>query len=165
MADTLAGQLEGLYELRLLFDSRDPRHVRRAALIHALDVWHQVELIDLSAARPGGALGPDSASEAVQLAADPLSRDAGNVCRLRLVTRRGQVLSGYALFERLVRRLRLLWPLALLTWLPGAGRLGRSWYPGEPQDSPPSGRKAGMAQTEAATKNSDPIQARGPARG
>ena len=32
--------------------------------------------------------------------------------------------------ERLLRSLRVLWPAALLTWLPGVGRVGRAIAPG-----------------------------------
>ena len=165
MADTVAGPPEGLYELRLLFDSRDRRHLRRATLIHALDVWHQVELTDLSTARPDSPAGAEAAPEAVLSAAGlPLPGDGGLV-RLRLITSVGEVLTGYALFEQLVRRLRLLWPLALLTWVPGLGGLGRWRYPGEPQGPTPPARERDGVQAEAASKGSDHIRARGPARG
>ena len=49
--------------------------------------------------------------------------------RLQLTTPAGEVLTGYALFERLTRALRLLWPVGLLTWLPGFGNLARGRYP------------------------------------
>ena len=38
MADRDEAGPAGLYQLRLRFDSRDPRQARRAALVHAFDV-------------------------------------------------------------------------------------------------------------------------------
>jgi hypothetical protein len=99
----------GPQEMELRFSDRDDRHIRLASWVHALDVWNQVALRGESRERPG---------------------------RLQLVTRDGRVLTGYDLFRHLVRSLRLLWPVALVTWLPGASRLGRRWYPGNGLEPP-----------------------------
>jgi hypothetical protein len=93
----------GPQEMELRFCDRDDRQVRVASLVHALDAWDQVAL-----------------------------RGGEPPCRLELVTKAGQVLTGYDLFRHLVRSLRLLWPVALVTWLPGATRLGRRWFPSGP---------------------------------
>lgn len=91
----------GPQEMELRFCSADERQVRLASLVHALDAWDQVALRGDPGKPP---------------------------CRMELVTARGQVLRGYDLFRHLARSLRLLWPVAILTWLPGATRLGRRWY-------------------------------------
>lgn len=96
----MEGKPHGRQQVQLRFDGRDRRQVRTASLVHALDVWDQVELVDQPSEE-----------------------------RMELVTRTGEVLAGYSLFRHLVRSLRLLWPIALLTWLPGFAALGRRWYP------------------------------------
>jgi hypothetical protein len=101
------------HEMQLCFDGRQRRHIRIAALLHALDVWDQIELTDLAAKRsdrPQNVLRPGA-----YLAGSP----ADNTTRLQLITKTGEVLTGYALFRKLTRTLRLLWPLALVTWVPG----------------------------------------------
>jgi hypothetical protein len=104
-----------VYSFRLWFDSRDPRQIWKAALVHAVDVWGQVELVDQSAtSSSGGALIPSR--------------------KLQLLAPTGLVYSGYWLFERLVRGLRLLWPLALFTWIPGVSYLGRALWDGSVQE-------------------------------
>jgi hypothetical protein len=130
MADKLEGDSHGLYEFRLCFDGRDPRQLRRAALAHAVDVWSQVELVDVSAARGGPPVGPAGASEAIQSGL-PVKPSLPEMGPLRLVTPAGEILTGYELFVRLVRSLRLLWPLAVLTWIPGVASLGQKFYPSD----------------------------------
>src|SRR5262249_10542270 len=76
-------------------------------LVYAFDVWDQVHLADPAA-------------------------EAGNAATgLQLVTEKGESLSGYPLFERVVRSLRLLWPVALFTWVPGVAAAARSRFPGD----------------------------------
>jgi hypothetical protein len=99
----------GPQEMELRFSERDERHIRVASLVHALDAWDQVALHGEPQTGP-----------------------------MRLVTREGQVLTGYDLFRHLVRSLRLLWPVAIVTWLPGAGRLGPRWFPGTVPRSEPA---------------------------
>jgi hypothetical protein len=93
--DDRTGALVGLHQLQLCFDGRNPRQLRLAALIHALDVWDQIEVTDLSTKRV----------------------DIGT--HLQLITDKREVLTGYALLQKLSRTLPLLWPLALVTWVPG----------------------------------------------
>ena len=154
MTDTVPAAPDDLYELRLLFDGYHPAQVRWAALVHALDVWHQVELTDVSAGLPG----PTSGAETAQAAGPPAS-GAAPAPRLRLVTCTGETLTGYVLFEHLVRQVRLLGPLALLTWVPGVARLGRRWYPGEPEGSVPATRETRRSPRDE--KGSQHIQAKG----
>jgi hypothetical protein len=106
MADAHEPEYGDLYELTLWFDSRDPKQLRRVAWVHACDVCEQVHIVD--------AATPDSPIKA-----------------LRLNTRDGERLTGYLLFERLVRTLRLLWPIALITWIPGIAPFARARYGGE----------------------------------
>jgi hypothetical protein len=91
-----------LHQMTLRFDGSDPDQARRASLVRALDAFEQVELLDV---RKGG---PQ---------------------RIELTVPGNHVLTGYPLFRHLARSLRLLWPAALLTFVPGAGMLGRRWYP------------------------------------
>jgi hypothetical protein len=100
MADKPPARLPAGREMLLEFDGGNRRHARLASLVHAFDVWNQVELAE----RPG-------------------------VSAVRLRTAGGEALGGYAAFRRLVRSLRLLWPVALLTFVPGAAALGRRWFP------------------------------------
>jgi hypothetical protein len=90
-----ADGLVGVPEMQLCFDGRNPRQLRIAALIHALDVWDQIELTDLSA------------------------KQVDISTHLQLITQKREVLTGYALLQKLSRTLPLLWPLALVTWAPG----------------------------------------------
>jgi hypothetical protein len=109
------------YEMQLRYDAGDPRQVRLASLVHALDAWNQIELIEAKPARPPNVPEP---------------------ARLELVLADGQRLTGYALFRRVVRSLRLLWPLAALTFLPGFEGLARRRYPdstsAKPSETPPA---------------------------
>jgi hypothetical protein len=76
--------------LQLACTGRDPRQVRRAALVAAADVGDQVAVVHQAA-------GP-----------------------LRLTTADGERLTGRPLFGHLVRSLRTLWPLAPLAWVLGS---------------------------------------------
>src|SRR5262249_31657135 len=109
--------------------------VRAASLVHACDIWEQVELQEQAAAvparKPAKVAGAAHALQ-VQPPARPGMAQA-DINHVQLLTDTGAVLTGYPLFERLVRSLRLLWPLALLTWIPGAERLGHRWFPGTQQ--------------------------------
>src|SRR5262249_32186909 len=108
-----------------------PRQARAAALIHAFDVWSQVEVRDRGQLRPAGSsLPPTAESQAAQTtAASSTPSDPTAQRGLELTTHDGLALPGYSLFVYVARRLRLLWPLALLTWVPGMATLGRAWYP------------------------------------
>lgn len=93
-------QEEAKRNLQLRYDGHAPRQLRAASFVHAFDVWDQVELV---------------ASATPQ--------------RMQLATATGDVHTGYALFQHLTRTLRLLWPVALVTWLPGVAAVGRRLYP------------------------------------
>jgi hypothetical protein len=86
---------------QLRYDSRVPSQARWVSVVRAVDVWEQVALLDTTT-EPG---------------------------RLQLVGADGSVVTGYAVGERLVRKIRLLWPMALLTWLPGVAAFGRALWP------------------------------------
>jgi hypothetical protein len=105
--------LRGRARFRLRYHPGSPRQVRAAAAVHAFDVGEQVAL-EGSTAEPGH---PD---------------------RLALIDEGGTVRTGYPLFERLVRAVRACWPVAWVTWVPGADRLGQKLYPGSVQ--PPEER-------------------------
>jgi hypothetical protein len=121
-----------LYEFRLLYNSRDPGQVWKASVVHAFDVWSQVELVDRAAASPPA---PDNVSPSTGVAPQPSPSGREKSLEekpvgLRLETADGQALTGYLLFTRLVRSLRLLWPLAALTWIPGVAYVGQALWPG-----------------------------------
>jgi hypothetical protein len=114
----------GRARLWLVF-ARVPRQIRAAALAHAFDFWGQLRDIDPSATvRPPDAPNVSSAP-----------------C-LQLVGADGEAHTGYALFGKLARSLRILWPVALLLRIPGVSRLGRALVPGN--------GKAGAAETVTA---------------
>jgi hypothetical protein len=116
--DAKADGLVNDHELRLCFNSRNRRHLRSAALVHAVDIWEQIELIDLSTERSELL----TAHQAIQPSRpNPARFCAANDSNLQLVTEAGELLTGYALFRKLTRSLMLLWPLALVTWIPGLG--------------------------------------------
>jgi hypothetical protein len=116
--------------LRLRFSGRDRGQARTASVVHAFDVWNQVELHEVSPPRPPrAAAGPAGGSTAVQAATLTRTKPAATAAieRLELTTADGERLTGYPLVQRVVRSLRLLWPMALLTWIPGVPALGRAW--------------------------------------
>jgi hypothetical protein len=98
--------------LRLFWAGRSRSQVRAASLIHAFDVWNQIRLTE-------------PAAEAAW------TKTPAEVPRLQLVTEKRDILTGYPLFERVTRSLPLLWPLAVLTWIPGVTALGKGWFPGD----------------------------------
>jgi hypothetical protein len=102
MAETPAAGLPPGREMQLQFDGWDPRQVRLAIWLHTCDFWTQVDLAECR-----------------------------ELPRMRLLTAAGEVLTGYRAFRQLVRSLRSLWPLALLTYVPGAAALGEHWFPSE----------------------------------
>jgi hypothetical protein len=124
--------LRGRERLRLPFDPGSPRQLRAAALVHAVDVGEQVSL-EGPPALPSFAAA-EKTGPVTQTVPPGSAFDPG---RLWLIDERGTVLSGYALYERLVRGLRATWPLALWTWIPGMAPIGRALYPGAPP--PPGG--------------------------
>ena len=93
--------LRGSRTYTLLVNVREGVGDRLAALVRAIDLYGQVCVIDVSS-RPVGEADYPTHLDAPQLTAPT-----------------GQVWRGYALVERLARSLRLLWPLGLLTWIPG----------------------------------------------
>jgi hypothetical protein len=118
----------GADHFRLHFNPRARRQARAASAIHALDVWEQVRLGE-------GTAHP--ADEELALGAalrhpEGVNGGSGDVAEMELFTAAGERLTGYALFERLSRSLHLLWPVAWITWLPGARALGNALYPSGP---------------------------------
>src|SRR5215471_14370734 len=101
------------YELVLSFDGRDSRQARAAALIHAFDVWSQVEVRDRGQLRPAGSSLPPTAEihGAQTTVASSTPSDPTALRGLELTTHDGLALTGYSLFVYVARRLRLLWPL------------------------------------------------------
>jgi hypothetical protein len=94
---------------RLLFNRHSERQINYASAIHAVDVWDQV------------AIG-EGLENRLSRSASPLPVE---VDQLTLQTADGQRLTGFAVSRCLTRTLRLLWPLAPLTWIPGANSLSR----------------------------------------
>jgi hypothetical protein len=122
----------GSRPLRLSFNGRSRPQVRAASLVRAVDVWDQVALQEQSGARRGnGAPDGPRSGPALQtvgtLRPEPAMAEA---LSLELTTEDGQPLRGFAVFERLVYSLRLLWPLVPAAWLLGVTGLGRAWFPG-----------------------------------
>jgi hypothetical protein len=136
----------GPAHFRLAFSGRARGQVRAASAIHAFDVWQQVELQEQSTPAPARK-GTKAAGQAIQ--AHPPARSApvpAELAHLQLVTDTGTVLTGYRLYERLVRSLRPLWPLALFTWIPGAEHLGSRLFPGMQQASATTSNEPVAAQ-------------------
>jgi hypothetical protein len=118
--------------LALEFNSRSDRQSRAASLVHAVDVWNQVELTDLP-----------QAEESSQADSDQLT----------LVTD-GKELRGYSIFVSLARALTLLRPLILVTWLPGFASMARSRYPeaSRPHTSAPGKRQSKQPAQEKVSR-------------
>ncbi len=127
-------------KLRLRFNGQALRQVRAASLVRACDLMEQVTVEDRSAAKKSvrSVLRDEPASAAIQEEHAEEEIPAAPVSCLQLVTPPGKVLTGYALFEYLVRSIRFLWPVALLTWVPGVDALGKKWYPSVSVPSEPS---------------------------
>jgi hypothetical protein len=87
----------GRGRLQLRYDSRIPAQVRAASWVRAFDVWDQVALADVAREGKGKAKG------------------------LELAAADGTVWAGYSAYAQLARSLRILWPLGMLTWVPGLG--------------------------------------------
>jgi hypothetical protein len=100
---------------RLGYAPRDRKQVRSASLVRTFDVWNQVHVLDHATLH----------SEAEQ------TNGVGADARLELVTEKGDVLTGYPMFERLTRSIHLLWPVGAVTFIPGFATLGQTWFPGE----------------------------------
>jgi hypothetical protein len=116
--------------MRLNFNGRERRQVRIACLVHACDVWNQVEVVDAAAARRGPAEGGPVPGGSTAVSAVP-GRPSSETRQLQLITNTAHVLTGYSLFQQLARSLPLLWPVALVTYIPGVAQLGSSLYPGD----------------------------------
>lgn len=114
-------KLAGPAHFRLYFHLADRTQASLAALVHAADGLGQVELVD-AAAHPR-----QMSTTAIQPAAFvhfPTDSRA-----MTLVGPHGEVWQGYDLFERLTRSIRLFWPLAIITWIPGVPQLARARFP------------------------------------
>jgi hypothetical protein len=130
---TLHGMLDFLFAgqdgLQLRFNGRDRGQARWVSLISAFDVWHQIRYHEVSP--PRAPRGPLAAASSTAVQAARVGRaDEPAPEHLELATESGEHLTGYSLLERLVRSLRLLWPVALWTFVPGVPPLGRVWLHG-----------------------------------
>jgi hypothetical protein len=121
----------GARHLRLVFSGRSRPQVRAASIVRALDAWDQVRLLELSATRKIHASGDQATARDDAPPSDHsgLEHPAADGDHLRLITPEGEVRTGYALWEELVRSLRLLLPLRPLIYLPGIRGLGTRWFP------------------------------------
>jgi hypothetical protein len=108
----------GSAQLWLLMSSKPAAGIRFASLVHAFDAWGQVKIIDVASKQ--------QAEEEPEWLTPPAHLNSP-----QLLTEGGREATGYPMVERLVRSLPILWPAALLTWLPGVGKLGRAIAPGE----------------------------------
>lgn len=109
-----------LDEMVLRLDSRRRGQSRAAALVHAFDAWRHVEIEDVAPAGSTEELLPGSVDVRAGTRA-PRS--------LELVLPDGTILRGSLIFERLSRKLPLLWPVGILTYLPPVRRLLARWFP------------------------------------
>ncbi len=113
----------GARHLRLAFNSRSRPQVRAVSVVRGLDAWEQVRLVDHAAAagrppRRSLQTTPPTSIESASRESAPQSD------HLHLMTPEGETRTGFAIFEELVRSLRLLQPFIPLTWIPGVRRLG-----------------------------------------
>lgn len=125
LADKLT---RGWDRFHLVFAPKERGQVRAASIIHAFDVAGQFRL---QPQRPQH--GSEASAEDSQKHLDGITLQ-----RLHLIGDDGVLLTGYPLFERVVRSLRLLWPTAWLTWVPGVSSVGRAWYPEEAESAKPA---------------------------
>jgi hypothetical protein len=102
--------------LKLLYPVRFPRAVRAAAVVHALDIWNQVELV-------------------AQV------RKEGQPTSLLLEGPRGEKATGMALALRLLRSLGIFRIFFPWNWL-GVFRRGRDRYPQDSSPRAPAGTQA-----------------------
>jgi hypothetical protein len=123
----------GTRQLRLEYNGRLERQVRAAALVHAFDAFSQVELVDRSAGWRNSVDGetPLSPQKIQAVKTFRPERESDDTQPLRLFEETEESRSGYSLFERLVRSLRILWPVAAITWIPGVAMLAKRRFPGE----------------------------------
>jgi hypothetical protein len=133
----LAGRLS---RFRLGINDQVRSQVRAASIIRAFDAFGQVEILDHTAARRLHAHGqgeePAAAGKALSPAHLRLDSASAGGGQMELVTPEGEILSGYRVFERLTRSVRLLWPVALVTWIPGMPSLARRWHASETPRQP-----------------------------
>ena len=121
----------GAPRLALAFNGRARAQVRAVSVVRAFDFWDQVEPVESAAARR---LRGDA--EAPAPSASLPARSDGD--HLRLTTEKGEVVTGFALFDRLVSSVRGLWPLVPVAWLLRVTGLGPSRYPGDRDASVPA---------------------------
>lgn len=116
-------------EFKLYVNSREPRQVRGASLVHALDLWQQVELLELPS-RPRASGNTGSLQSGLATASVPPlpSKIMPEAPRLQLLAKPEGVLSGHELFRRLAGSLPLFRPLGWMTWVPGVEALARLRY-------------------------------------
>jgi hypothetical protein len=127
----LANKLRGQTRMRLIYHRSARGQVRAASSIHSVDVSEQVDVEEYDCATVLEVSTRSSESHyAVSTSSPPSTSAAFDGPRsLRAVTPANVSLTGYPLYEHLVRSLPLLWPLAALTWIPGAGWAGRRLIP------------------------------------
>ena len=137
----------GARHLRLAFNSRSRPQVRAVSVVRGLDAWEQVRLVD-HAAR-GRPTAETVASGTQPTSIESASREsAPQSDHLHLMTPEGETRTGFAIFEELVRSLRLLQPFIPLTWIPGVRRLGTNWFPTDDTAHLGAGPRASRSQPE-----------------
>ncbi len=123
----LARLFHGPDRLWLLVRSRGRVGVKLASLVHALDAWDQVVIVDVSGKQ-------QSEKERAWLPA------LAQLCAPQLVAEGGQVLTGYPLVERLVRSMRILWPMGAAEPVAGGGVAGTGDSAGRGEKSADGGK-------------------------
>jgi hypothetical protein len=118
----------GREEMKLTYDPRDRAQVRSAALVRAFDPWNQVRAVDHAMLHEGEEAPADAVS-AKPLNLNVTKGEGSSDEPVRLITSKGEMLTGSVALERLTRALHLLWPVKPLTLLPGALGLSRLFFP------------------------------------
>ncbi len=126
---------EGAPHLRVLVNGRARRQVRAASLARAFDAWGQLDVTDAAAGKRARAGEPRPALNGTP---EPEG--------LEVIPPDGAARTGYDAFRELTRSLRLLWPVAALTFVPGVEQVGRALWPSR---HPPADAEAHAGQGEA----------------
>jgi hypothetical protein len=124
----LARPGQGAPILQLAYSSHNRSHVRIASLVRAFDAWDQVHLVDLHNTR--SRVSSQALSGVAKLSPPAAGAETGNGQHLLLINDAREEFAGYELFKQVVRSVRLLWPIAAVTWLPGVASLASLRYPG-----------------------------------
>jgi hypothetical protein len=110
--------------MRLNFPLAERRAVRRASVVHALDVWNQVELEPVGerapAEAPAAGKGGAASKASKKQPPPPSSKEDGEERRLRLETADGRTLTGWAIVGHLLGALgifRVFYPWAWISSL------------------------------------------------